>query len=263
MDLGLTDRVAAVAAASQGLGFAAARALAREGARVGICSRDRARIEQAAGTLRSGTDREVVPFVADLSKPEEAAEFVRAVHEQFGRLDILVTNAGGPPPGGIAELDRANVERGFHLTLLSAITMIQSAIPFMKENRWGRIVNITSITVKQPEVTLLMSNTMRSALVGFSKSISMELARDNILINNVAPGYTRTERLTELAADLANRQHVTPEDIFNGWAQKIPMGRLGDPVELANVIAFLSSEAASYVTGVTVQVDGGFVQGVL
>ena len=263
MDLGLKGKVAAVAAASQGLGFAAARTLAAEGARVGICSRDRERIEQAAGTLRSGADRDVVPFVADLSKPEEAAEFIRSVHERFGRLDILVTNAGGPPPGGIAELTRENIEHGFHLTLLSAIAMIQAAIPFMKENQWGRIVNIVSITVKQPEVTLLMSNTMRSALVGFSKSISMELARDNILINNVAPGYTRTERLTELAADLANRQQVTPDDIFNGWTQKIPMGRLGEPGELANVIAFLSSEASSYVTGVTIQVDGGFIQGVL
>jgi 3-oxoacyl-[acyl-carrier protein] reductase len=255
--------VAAVAAASQGLGFAAARALAAEGAHIGICSRDRGRIERAADALRSGTEREVFPLVADLSKPEDAAEFIRAVQERFGRLDILVTNAGGPPPGGYAELERGHVERGFHLTLLSAITMIQTAIPFMKKNRWGRIVNIVSITVKQPEVTLLMSNTMRTALVGFSKSISIELARDNILINNVAPGYTRTERLTELAADRAKREHVTPEDIFGGWEQRIPMGRLGDPAELANVIAFLSSEAASYVTGVTIQVDGGFVQGIL
>jgi 3-oxoacyl-[acyl-carrier protein] reductase len=169
----------------------------------------------------------------------------------------------GPPPGGIAELERESVERGFRLTLLSAITMIKAAIPLMKENRWGRIVNITSVTVKQPEITLLMSNTMRLALVGFSKSISIELARDNILINNVAPGYTRTERLADLAGDLANRKQVTPAEIFKEWELKIPMGRLGKPSELADVIAFLSSERSSYVTGVTVQVDGGFVQGIL
>jgi 3-oxoacyl-[acyl-carrier protein] reductase len=263
MDLGISGRVAVVAAASRGLGFAAARTLAEEGARIGICSRDKVGIDAAAEKIRTATGAEVASFGADLAKPEEAAGFIKSVAERFGRLDILVTNAGGPPPGGVEELEREAVERGFRLTLLSAITMIKTAIPYMKQNAWGRIVNIVSVTVKQPEVTLLMSNTMRSALVGFSKSISMELARDNILINNVAPGYTRTERLTELAGDLAKRRNSTASDVFKEWERHIPMGRLGDPAELANVITFLASEAASYVTGVTIQVDGGFIKGIM
>lgn len=263
MNLGISGRVAAVAAASQGLGFAAARALAEEGARVGICSRNKARIDAAAEKIRTATGAETESFAADLARADEAAGFIRSVAERFGRLDILVTNAGGPPPGGVDELERESVEKGFRLTLLSAITMIQTAIPYMKQNGWGRIVNIASVTVKQPEVTLLMSNTMRSALIGFSKSISMELARDNILINNVAPGYTRTERLTDLAGDLAKRKSIPASDVFKEWESHIPMGRLGDPAELAAVIAFLASERASYVTGTTVQVDGGFIKGLM
>ncbi|MBI4719830.1 MAG: SDR family oxidoreductase [Chitinivibrionia bacterium] len=263
MNLGISGKVAAVAAASQGLGFAAAHALAEEGAKVGICSRDKARIDAAAEKIRTATGADVASFAADLADADAAAEFVKSVAERFGRLDILVTNAGGPPPGGVDELARESVERGFRLTLLSAITMIKTAIPYMKKSEWGRIVNITSVTVKQPETTLLMSNTMRSALIGFSKSISMELARDNILINNVAPGYTRTERLTQLAGDLAKRKSTAPADVFKEWESHIPMGRLGDPSELAAAIAFLASERASYITGVTVQVDGGFIKGIM
>jgi 3-oxoacyl-[acyl-carrier protein] reductase len=263
MNLGISGRVAAVAASSRGLGFATAHMLAGEGARVGICSRDKANIDAAAEKIRAATGSEVAAFAVDLAKAEQAAGFIEDVVNRFGRLDILVTNAGGPPPGGVNELERQSIERGFHLTLLSAVTMIKAAIPHMKKNAWGRIVNITSITVKQPEVTLLTSNTMRSALVGFSKSISLELAADNILINNVAPGYTRTERLTDLAADLAKRKGVPPADVFKEWESHIPMGRLGDPAEIAGVITFLVSERASYVTGTTIQVDGGFIKGII
>jgi 3-oxoacyl-[acyl-carrier protein] reductase len=263
MDLGLKDKIAAVAAASQGLGFAVARELAREGAKIGICSRNLENIRVAADRISRETSGEVLAHVADVSSHREATGFVETVARHFGGLDMLVTNAGGPPPGGFDDLAIEDMDRAYHLTLASAIAMMKTAIPIMREQRSGRIVNILSVTVKQPELTLLLSNTMRTGLVGFTKSVSRELASDNVMINNVAPGYTRTERLDELAKDLADRKGVSVADIYKEWENDIPMGRLGQPEELARVVTFLCSDAASYVTGVTVQVDGGFVQGLM
>jgi 3-oxoacyl-[acyl-carrier protein] reductase len=261
MNLGIKGRVAAVAASSRGLGYAAAEALAREGARVALCSRSLERVEAAARRIEEATGAETIAFEADLSVEEEAAAFVGAVADRFGRLDILVTNCGGPPPGGVDDLTPERLEKAYRATFKSAVTMILEAIPRMRKQRWGRIVNILSITVRQPEPTLLLSNAMRTGLMAFAKSIATELARDNVLVNNVAPGYTRTERLEELARDLATRRGTTPEAIFEDWERRIPAGRLGRPDELGKVIAFLCSEAASYVTGATIPVDGGFVQG--
>ncbi len=263
MDLGIRGKVAAVAAASQGLGFAAALKLSQEGARVFICSRDQEHIDAAAERIVAETGGEVSAHVADVSRASEAVGFVEGAAEKFGRVDILVTNAGGPPPGGFDDVGLGELEKAFRLTLESAVAMMNTAIPRMRAEKWGRVVNITSITVKQPELTLLMSNTMRAALLGFTKSVAREIAADNVLINNVAPGYTHTERLEELARDLAARKGIGAGDIYAEWESIIPARRLGNPEELANVIAFLSSEASSYVTGVTVQVDGGFVAGLL
>jgi len=263
MDLQLNNRVAAVAAASRGLGFAAALELAREGAAVGICSTDAQRISEAAERINNATGAKVIGIAADVSKADQARSFIEHVAKEFGSLDILVTNAGGPPPGALDDIDDAGVERAFHLTLQSALTLMRTAIPHMRRKRWGRIVNILSMTVKQPKTNLLLSNTMRPAVLGFAKSISIELAGENILVNNVAPGYTRTERLDELAEDLAKRGGKTKQDVFREWEESIPMNRLGEPEELGRVIAFLASDAASYVTGVTVQVDGGSVLSLL
>jgi 3-oxoacyl-[acyl-carrier protein] reductase len=263
MELGIAGKVAAVAASSQGLGFACAQELAREGASLAICSRYRDRIDKAAVRIHEETGAEVYATVVDVSRQEECIRFIEETVRQFGRLDILVTNTGGPAPGALDEIDFDKVRDGFNSTLMSAIVMMKAVVPHMRQNRWGRIVNILSMTVKQPKVNLLVSNTMRPAILGFAKSISFELAAEGITVNNVAPGYTRTERLTELAEHLAKQAGGAVEDVFAGWEGTVPAHRLGLPKELAAVVTFLASERASYVTGTTLQVDGGAVAGLL
>lgn len=263
MELGIKGKVAAVAASSQGLGFACALELAREGASLAICSRDRGRIDRASARIREETGAEVHAAVIDVSRQGDCIRFVDETVDKYGRLDILVTNTGGPAPGALDEIDFDKVRGGFDSTLMSAIVMMKTAVVHMRKNRWGRIVNILSMTVKQPKVNLLVSNTMRPAILGFAKSISFELAGEGITVNNVAPGYTRTERLSELAEHLAKQSGGAVEDVFESWESTVPAHRLGRPEELAAVVTFLASERAGYVTGVTLQVDGGAVAGLL
>jgi 3-oxoacyl-[acyl-carrier protein] reductase len=264
MDLGIRGRGAAVAASSLGLGFACALELAREGASVAICSRDRARVDEAARRIRDAVAGATVhAVVADLAQEPDCTRFVDEAAAKFGRLDIMVTNSGGPTPGSFDQVSLKDVRRGIDTTLMSAITLMTAAIPHLRKNNWGRIVNILSITVKQPKTSLLVSNTMRPGILGFAKSISFELAKDHITVNNVAPGYTRTERLDELAQHLSSTQKRTEKEIVAEWERTIPAARLGRAEELAAVVAFLCSERASYVTGVTIQVDGGAVQSLM
>jgi len=198
--------------------------------------------------------------VLDLSKEAACRRFVDEAAEAFGRLDILVTNTGGPPPGSFDQLSIEDVRDSVEANLIGPIAMIKRAVPHMRANKWGRIVNILSVTVKQPKSNLLISSTMRPGIMGFSRTIAGDLARDGITVNNVAPGYTRTERLDELAEHLSATHKRAMDEVLADWERDIPAQRLGQPEELAAVVVFLASERASYVTGTTLQVDGGSVR---
>ena len=261
MDFGLNNRVALVAAASQGIGYAAARELAREGARVFLCSRDEARAEAAAQLITAETGTRCVGVRADVTSEADAALFVAQAQEQAGRVDILVTNAGGP---AAATFDTAALDlyrRAFELNALSAIRLAQLVVPGMRARRWGRVINITSVSVKQPIDGLLLSNTVRAGLTGWAKTVSTEVAADGVTVNNVAPGWTLTERQAELAEARGRASGKSPEEMIAGWAAEIPARRLADPAEIAAAVAFFASERAAYITGVTLQVDGGWVRG--
>ena len=260
MDLGIKDRVALVAAASKGIGFAAAYELAREGARVFLCSRDEGHASEAAQKIHDETGATVAGIGADVTDAYEAERFVSLARERAGRIDILVTNAGGPPASSFADAELEMFRQAFELNALSAIRLAKLVLPEMQARKWGRIINITSVSVKQPIDGLLFSNTVRAALTGWAKTVSTEVAADNVTVNNVAPGYTLTEHQDEVAATRAKALGKPKEQLIAGWASQVPMGRLATPQEIAAAIAFLASERASYITGVTLQVDGGWVR---
>jgi 3-oxoacyl-[acyl-carrier protein] reductase len=263
MDLGLKDRVALVAAASKGIGFAAARELAREGARVFLCSRDETRASEAAAKINNETGATVAGIAADVGDQESVERFVALAREQAGHIDILVTNAGGPPTSTFADSNLDMFRKAFEQNGLSAIRLAMLVLPGMRAQKWGRIINITSVSVKQPIDGLLFSNTVRAGLTGWAKSVSNEVAADNVTVNNVAPGYTLTERQDELAEARARALGKTKEEMIELWAAQTPIRRLASPEEIAAAVAFLASERASYITGVTLQVDGGWVKGLL
>jgi 3-oxoacyl-[acyl-carrier protein] reductase len=261
MDFAIQGRTALVVAASQGLGFAAAKELAGEGVNLVICSRDRQKIEAAAEKIKQHGNVNVLPVVADVRKSADVQSVIDHATEAYGSIDILITNAGGPPAGNFDDVSDEKWLSGVELTLLSAIRFIRGAVPLMKNNKWGRIVNILSISVKQPIAGLIVSNTIRPGLVGLSKSLSDEVATFGITINNVCPGWTKTERVEELMAFRAQQQNISREQATAEIEQNIPMKRMGQPQELAALIAFLCSERASYITGATIPVDGGSYRG--
>lgn len=261
MDLGLKNRVALVAASSQGIGLATAEAFAAEGCRVAMCARNLARLNAGADKIHKEYGVEVLAEPFDVSDPAAVSRFVADVAARFGSVDICVTNAGGPPAKGFLACTVEEWQRAIQFNFLSAVYFAREVIPHMQRKRWGRIITITSITTKQPVADLVLSNAARAAVVGLVKSLANEFGKDGILVNNVGPGFTATERLKELARTRAAGSGKSERQFFEAWAADAPLKRLGDPREVAETIVWLASERASYVTGQTVLVDGGLYKG--
>ena len=257
MDLGLGRRVALVGGSSAGLGRAIAARLAAEGARVAVNGRDAAKADRTAEAIRSETGGDAVAFAADLSDPGQAAATVGAVAARFGRRDILVCNTGGPPPTSFAEAPAEAWQRALELNLLSTIHLCRAAVPLMRRARWGRVVCLTSLAARQPLPNLILSSTARAGVLGFAKCLADEVATDGVLVPVVCPGYFRTDRVAQMAAARAQREGKTPDAILSEQLGATPLGRMGEPEELASVVAFLASERASYITGAVLAVDGG------
>jgi len=262
MDLGLKDRVAIVAASSRGLGRAVAEGLAREGAKLALCARTEAALNATAEEVRRVAGVDVLARAIDVTVDQQVRDFVAETAKRFGRIDVCVTNAGGPPAKAFSETSVEDWQAGIRLNFMSTLFFAREVLPRMQKQKWGRLITITSVAVKQPIENLILSNSVRSAVSGLVKSLSNEYARYNVLVNNVCPGYTRTARLDELAGRLAAAEGVTPEAVRRHWADQIPLERLGRPEEFANLVVFLASDLASYITGQTIAVDGGFVRGV-
>lgn len=260
MDLGLRGKVALVAAASRGLGRAVAEELAAEGASVVMCARGEKALAEAADAIRASSGVEVEAVAADVSRPQDVDRLVKAALDRFTQIDILVTNAGGPPSGKFESLGPEKWNDAIQLTLLSTVNLCRAVLPGMRERHWGRIINVTSITVKQPVDGLMLSNSLRAGVTGFARTLATEVARDGITVNNILPGFTRTQRVEELARATAARENISVEQAMEKSEAEIPMRRLGEPGEFAALAAFLASERASYITGTSIQVDGGWIK---
>jgi len=260
MDLGLRNKVAFVAAASKGLGKAVALELAREGTRVAICARDEHRLFAARDEIRAETGQDVLAIAADVTDRSQIDSSVNKMIEQWGRWDILVCNAGGPPSGTVEDLSPDDYPSALELNLLSTINLCYAAVPHMKKQKWGRIVNITSVSAKQPIDTLVLSNTARAGVLGFSKSLSNQTASFGITVNCVCPGYTKTERVEELAQAFEKNGKGSVQDFYETIEKMIPAGRVALPEEFAAAVVFLASERASYITGTALPIDGGFIK---
>ena len=261
MDLGLKDRVALVAASSQGLGKAVAMGLAREGAKLALCARSQDSLDAAAEEIRAATGAEVLTRAVDVTVHDQVRSFVAQTAATFGTIDICVANAGGPPSKSFADTTVEDWEKATDLNLMSTVYLAKETLPLMQAKRWGRFIAITSVTVKQPLEGLVLSNSVRSGVSGLIKTLANEYGPHNVLVNNVCPGFTATDRLLELAETLAEKQGVDAAQIEAGWAKQTPLGRIGQPGEFANLVVFLASECASYITGVSIPVDGGIIKG--
>lgn len=261
VDLGLKEKVVVVTASSKGLGKASALEFAKEGAVVIISSRRQESVDATAAELRSESGNDQVhAFACDMSKAEDIKAMFHKVSEQFGRIDVLVNNTGGPKAGGFDKMSDDDWYAAFDQNLLSYIRTCREVLPYMKEQQFGRIVNISSSSTKEVIDGLILSNTMRAGMVGFAKTLAREVAGDNIMVNTVGPGKISTDRIAELNQAAAERQGITPDEVLKNTEAQIPRGRLGEPAEFARTVVFLASSANSYVTGQSIVVDGGFLK---
>lgn len=260
MDLQLKNKVALVTAASQGLGLATARSLAREGAHVVISARHREALESAAAEIAADSGATVQTIVCDLTQPAQIESMVQAVIARHGTIHILINNAGGPPPGAHDHIKDQDWQRAFDLTLMSAVRTTRAVLPHMRQQRWGRVVNISSFSIKQPIADILLSNSLRLGVAGWAKTLANEVAADNVLINTVCPGWTRTKRVTQMMASRASAGEKNAQDMEAQITSVIPLARLAEPEEIADAVVFLASQRASYITGAVLAVDGGVIQ---
>jgi 3-oxoacyl-[acyl-carrier protein] reductase len=261
LDLGLKGRVAIVTGASQGIGEAIALGLSQEGATVSICARNEKQLNQTARGIELATGGVVYAVQADLTKMDDIRRLVAGTAERFGRIDILVNNTGGPPSATFLELSEEHWQDAVDLLLMSVVTACLEVVPHMKEHEWGRIINMTSFAAKQPAERLVLSNALRAGILGLSKTLSNELAQYGILVNAVCPGWTMTKRVEELAKAQAKTIGKSVEEVVKGWESQIPLKRMAQPKEIADLVVFLASERASYITGAVFQVDGGVIKG--
>ena len=253
--------MAFVAAGSKGLGRAVAEELAAEGASVAICARGSAALQTAAAAIR-GRGGRVHAVLADVASPEALTEALAESARALGPIDILVTNSGGPPAGKFETLSAEQWDQAARVLLTSAVTAARAVLPGMRERKWGRILNVASIAAKQPVDGLMLSNSLRAAVLAFARTLANEVAADGVTVNNLLPGYTRTERVVELSEHLAKTEGIDIAATYGRWEREIPMGRLGEPREFAALAAFLASDRASYITGQTIAVDGGWIKSV-
>lgn len=261
METGLRNRVAIVAASSQGIGFATAEAFAAEGASVAMCARNADTLNAAAGKIRQKHNADVLAESLDVTDPSAVHGFVEAVVARFGAADICVTNAGGPPAKGFLSATIEDWRKAIDQNFMSAVYFSREVIPYMQKKGWGRIVTITSITTKQPVADLVLSNAVRAGVLGLVRSLANEFGKDGILVNNVGPGFTATDRLKHLAKARSVATGKPEGEIFDAWAADSPLKRLGEPREVAETILWLASDRASFVTGQTILVDGGAYRG--
>jgi 3-oxoacyl-[acyl-carrier protein] reductase len=263
MDLGLNGKVALVTGSSSGLGLAIARELAREGAAVAMVARRGDELERQAADIRAATPGRAVAIVADLREREAPARVAAEAERTLGPIDILVANAGGPPSTVFATTREEQYAAALELNLMASVRLAQACVPGMRERKWGRVIFLSSMAAKQPMAGLLLSNTARGGLLGFAKTLATEVARDNVIVNTVLPGHFDTARTVELAGARAEREHRKVEDVLAERLSGIPIGRAGEPRELAAVVAFLASSRATFLTGAAIQVDGGQIASLL
>ena len=263
MDLGISGKVALVCGSSAGLGRAIADALAAEGCRVAVNGRDEERLNHAVSLLAQRYETEIAGFRADVSVPAQAAELVDQVRHRFGSVDILICNAAGPPAAPFEATAPEAWQPALDLNLLSTIHLCRAVVPVMRKRNWGRIVCLTSVAAKQPLAGLILSTTARAGVLGFAKCLSDELATQGITVNVVCPGYMHTDRVTDLVEQRASQTKRDTHQVMAGMVADIPLGRMGEPDEIGAAVAFLASARAGYITGVALQVDGGFIRSII